>query len=819
MTDAKKIPHYVGLLALFALGLYLRWPLPSPEWQHIDERVFILRSLGFWSGDLNPHFFNYPTLHFYLASALYYLHYLFSDAESLVSFVAYRYFVDGGDLIEIVRGLNSVLSALTGIVCALIGRRLYGAWAGWAAGGLFCLLPLSVRFAHLAIVDVPLALWSLCALYCAVRLIDEGRVRDALCGGLFAGLALATKYPGGLAFVPVALACGWRFGLMRWPLYGGGLVMGGVFVLCSPYVLLDWSSAWTSIAAMGSEHMVGDGHGGRDIALWHHLRYNLRYGVGLLGLLALAAGLLVQGRSHRRAEWLVVSALVSWLLLLGVSSSVFMRYALPLGGLVVLVWLRALSMVGGPVWVRWVLVFVLAVEPLYGTYRTRALLAGEDTRVLAHQWIEENAPPGTWLIELGNGSAALPVLTPKHVYGREHRFTDSYDRLALIAAYTSLASREDLPDFMVDIDANLAISIQGDGKSWALISDCDHPLCGEDTTVAATRLRQQANWQIEWITGEGEEAVFDLVDWLFIPIGGYGDIRYSGPNLQLGLAPAPSGWRGGDAQQFFSLLRDLSKLEESIEVGDWAEGKSIVEEMKLNPLLASVVMSKIYLFKYMNYAGLCYFKQGHFAEAIPFWEKATNILNKDLGIENRALMLNDLGVAYTREGRYEEALRVWNESAGLMPDWVDSHYNAAHVLIHNLQRYREGLQLLGKVLVLAPQRIEARFLAAVAHQQIGDWQQALGLYGQLLTQVADQTNVLFNMAAVRVEMGQKEQAIGLLQRAVQIRESARIFLQLGLLYGEMGETEKARANLKKVIELQPDHPQAAEIRRLQGVAD
>ena len=79
MIDGKRVSGYFGLLALFVWALYLRWPLPAPEWQHVDERAFILHPLGFWSGDFNPHFFNYPTLHFYLASALYYLYYLMGD--------------------------------------------------------------------------------------------------------------------------------------------------------------------------------------------------------------------------------------------------------------------------------------------------------------------------------------------------------------------------------------------------------------------------------------------------------------------------------------------------------------------------------------------------------------------------------------------------------------------------------------------------------------------------------------------------------------------------------------------------------------------
>jgi hypothetical protein len=35
------------------------------------------------------------------------------------------------------------------------------------------------------------------------------------------------------------------------PFWWSGLTVAAVFVVCSPYVLLGWSSAWGSIAAMG----------------------------------------------------------------------------------------------------------------------------------------------------------------------------------------------------------------------------------------------------------------------------------------------------------------------------------------------------------------------------------------------------------------------------------------------------------------------------------------------------------------------------------------------------------------------------------------
>lgn len=61
--------HTAGVLGLFLTAVWFRWPAMS--WMHVDERAFIVHPLGFFSGDLNPHFFHYPTFPFYMAWVLY----------------------------------------------------------------------------------------------------------------------------------------------------------------------------------------------------------------------------------------------------------------------------------------------------------------------------------------------------------------------------------------------------------------------------------------------------------------------------------------------------------------------------------------------------------------------------------------------------------------------------------------------------------------------------------------------------------------------------------------------------------------------------
>ena len=811
--DGKRVSFYLGLLALFVWALYLRWPLPAPEWQHVDERAFILHPLGFWSGDLNPHFFNYPTLHFYLASALYYLYYLSGDFVSLDAFVAYRYFVDGSDLIEWVRGFNSVLSALTGGVCALIGRRLYGVWGGWMAGGLFSVLPLSVRFAHLAIVDVPLAWWSLLALYFAVRVVEDGRMRDVLWGGLFAGLAMATKYPGGLAWVPVGLACGWRFGWLRGPFWWSGLTVAAVFVVCSPYVLLDWSSAWGSIAAMGSEHMMGEGHGGEGAALWHHLRYNLRYGVGLLGLLGLVGGLALRWRSYRRSEWLVVAALASWLVLLGVSSSVFMRYALPLGGLVVLLWVRGLMVLGGPVWWRWVLVVVLGAEPLYGAYQTRSLLVGEDTRIMAQQWIEENAPPGTYLVHFNRGAGRLRAIHPGGIYIRQNYYLKYYSASDLIRSYSDLAKREDLPPFYVSLKPRAGVDVSADdfveAPSHGLIVDYRHPLTQTDKSAASKKLIELAKWAVEFDPGSAMgEAVYDAVDWYFLPIGSFGGLERTGPYIRIGVVPVKIGKKKIPMRSFFAALRDIFLAKKAFEKGDEQKALELYQAVWSVPFSLDDTLSPELMYDVLTHMGVALSRRDELQSAAQFWRAAIALKPEHVEV------YHNLGSIYVKMGQVDKAFVIWNQALALEPNRAHTHYNMGNAL-YGKGDLEGAITAWSRTVELDRDDHKAYYNLGNAYFKLKQFDRALSAYQRAAERDSDNSNIFYNIAQVHIERGDEEEAIRHLRQAIEHKvNDPEAYYQLGGLYHRLGKAREARLSFERFLQLAPDHPQADRVRQL-----
>ena len=137
----------------------------------------------------------------------------------------------------------------------------------------------------------------------------------------------------------MAVAC-----LLYWPglrqqtLWTAGAVSIGVFALTSPYVVIDAQSAWQDLALMGKVHLASP-TAKIDVQSWrYYLQYGLRYGIGSLGLLGLAIGLVWRPFARRQEEWVVVAAFTVFFFLLMAAESVLMRHALPLapdGSLVV----------------------------------------------------------------------------------------------------------------------------------------------------------------------------------------------------------------------------------------------------------------------------------------------------------------------------------------------------------------------------------------------------------------------------------------------------------------------------------------------------
>lgn len=333
---------FIVALAVRLTGL--KWGLPTAtRWYplHPDELAIAgaASNLDFFNGQINPKFFNYPSLFIYLT----YLTHNFGEIAGLCGpteqWQLLRDFILSG------RVVSAFLGAATAPVAFFLARAILPGRlrAAVVAGAAAALVPGLVQQSHFATVDVTATFFVAVSLLFATRAATGAEVqRSLLLSALCAGLAAATKYNAGL--VAVAPLCAalqlrdeTRLNLKRW--FKLVFTAAGGFLIGCPGALLYPRDFWGNGqlgTGLSYELLVHPRQGSGEIfqntgnGWWFHGTFNLPFTFTapalLLGLLGL--GLLVFQRNRLCLPLLIFSAL--FFVSLGFSNVRFMRYVFPL---------------------------------------------------------------------------------------------------------------------------------------------------------------------------------------------------------------------------------------------------------------------------------------------------------------------------------------------------------------------------------------------------------------------------------------------------------------------------------------------------------
>lgn len=192
----------VGFLAAVALAVALRasaLPAGLPlQLENPDECGHLERSLRMAGGDPDPHFYIYPSLHYYLLAAALRLRH--GDAVSTDPLGYWSAdFALTARLLGLCLGLGSVLAMF------LAGRRL----TGGGLGGVLAAVLTAVNRVHLGVtsdtaVDASMSFFLCLTLWAIVRVCQSPSLGNCVLAGLFAGLASSCKQPA-LALYPLVL--------------------------------------------------------------------------------------------------------------------------------------------------------------------------------------------------------------------------------------------------------------------------------------------------------------------------------------------------------------------------------------------------------------------------------------------------------------------------------------------------------------------------------------------------------------------------------------------------------------------------------------
>lgn len=368
---------------------------------------------------------SYPPLYTYLLAGVYAAYGLAGVALGLFGNVAAfkeSYYLNTFAFHLIGRGMTALLGAATVLVLYHVGAKAYNRRVGLLAAAFCATVFLHARNSHYLTVDVPATFMATAVFLAAVAVYRRGGWKEIVVGGLLSGLTAATKYNAGLILVPFLVAVFLRAkdergratsAFIDARLYlavacaGLGFLLGCPLVVIDPQRFLQGFLTYGNLQAQGK---VGVGGG-----FFAYLTGQMSPGYGVFShnsipsamgpvLAALGViGLMWLARRRTRADWLGLSFIVPYYVVIGLANYKTMRQFLPLVPFWLLAASTLLDAAVTKVQRRRVLaslalaLFVAgAVVPeLYKDVRWAVIMRGPDPRTDAKEWIEEHLSDGT----------------------------------------------------------------------------------------------------------------------------------------------------------------------------------------------------------------------------------------------------------------------------------------------------------------------------------------------------------------------------------------------------------------------------------------
>jgi hypothetical protein len=529
-ADVSPKTERLLLAAVVVLGLAVRfWGLKfglPVVYARPDELLLIGVVVGFFRGDPNPHFFEYPTLYLYVLAGVYCLFYARSMLAGLVrdsAEFAASFKVNFVPFFLAARATAAVLGGATVALVHAIARPLFGVTAGLLAALFMAVSFLHVRDSHYATTDVPMVFFVMAAMLAIVRVHCYRRAFDARLAGVLAGCAMGVKYNAVMLVLPMAIVEGlhawrlrgdWRRMLRETHLFrmAAGCVL--MFLAGSPYLLLDHAKALQDLRSLQASTSVGMtppellGRG------WtYHLPHALWYGVGWPMLFSALAGMVWMVARYPGTALVLGSFPVAYYVAAGAGYNVFVRYMMPVvpflcifAGYFVASTASAIgrTMRLRPAWVAAVVGVAVAALPAWNVVRFDRLMTQEDSRITVGRWLMENVPAGASMFISGNryGHPAMDFVRYRQ-FGYDYRgSTFTADR----------RPTSELPQWLV---------IQRAEIPYAHVPQPVEDLIARDYQLAHV------------VRAYSPEArnFYDVQDGFYLPFGSFKDVERPGPNF------------------------------------------------------------------------------------------------------------------------------------------------------------------------------------------------------------------------------------------------------------------------------------------------
>ncbi|MCM8795549.1 MAG: glycosyltransferase family 39 protein [Candidatus Omnitrophica bacterium] len=413
------LKHKNILFIIIFLGLILRlWSIKQnlPYNYYGDESYLIYHSLKFGTGDLNPHWFIWPTLFQYLLFFFFSIFYLLGFALSWFKGPAdflYLYFKDPTIFFLIGRITSAIFGTTSIYLVYTLTKKIYDKNTGLISAFIFSFLPLTVEYSHYAVTDTPVVFMILLSFVSIMNIFLYTRLKDYISSGILSGLAIGTKYPAGILILPIILAH--LFSLKQRSfkaIFSSKLIfcffsifLG--FFLSTPFAILDFSKFFLDIKGQVLCAKMGWFGWEKTNPYIYHLNQNLKNTLGFPLLFFSLISLIYIIIQREKKDLILISFPIIYFLLIGWNSNPYPRFMLPVLPFFAIFSGKLLSDLKdwkinkgdkGADFLFFCLLVFLFFNPIYSSIRVNLSFSLPNTMTLAKEWVEKNIPKGSKIL-------------------------------------------------------------------------------------------------------------------------------------------------------------------------------------------------------------------------------------------------------------------------------------------------------------------------------------------------------------------------------------------------------------------------------------
>ena len=339
--------------------------------------------------------------------------------------------------------------------------------------------------------------------------------------------------------------------------------------------------------------------------------------------------------------------------------------------------------------------------------------------------------------------------------------------------------------------------------------DYRHPLTQSDKSAASKKLVELGKWAVEFDPGSAVgEAVYDAVDWYFLPIGSFGGLERTGPYIRIGGVPVKIRKKKIPMRSFFAAIRDILLAQKALEKGDEQKALELYQAVWSVPFSLDDTLSPELMYDVLTNMGLAFSRRDELQRAAQSWRAAIALKPEHVEV------YHNLGSIYVKMGQVDEAFAIWDQALALEPNRAHTHYNMGNAL-YGKGDLEGAITAWSRTVELDRDYQKAYYNLGNAYFKLKKFDRALSAYKRAAERDSDNGNIFFNIAQVYIERGDVEEAIRHLRQAIEYKvNDPEAYYQLGGLYHKLGKAREARLSFERFLHLAPGHPQADRVRQL-----